>query len=303
MESVMPSVAPQIQKQAFVTEPPNGYSIPVTFARDISDTPPSSHALYENVKTWYGNLKGFFGAYIPCCCCSNPMKTITQGNVGLVSKFGVVYKILDPGLHSINTETEFLEVVSVSIQVMDIPRQEVMTKDNVNVSIDSVLYWHIVDPFVARCQVADISLALRERAQTTLRDSIGSRDLHSLVSNRDDIALDIKRIIEDTAKSWGVGIESILIKDLQFSKDLMDDLSAVAAAKRVGESKVIAARAEVTAAKLMREASDILNTPAAMQIRYLETLANMSKAPNTKVIFTNGENESDLVSKTVIGNI
>ncbi|KAI8916861.1 hypothetical protein BC831DRAFT_516671, partial [Entophlyctis helioformis] len=106
-------------------------------------------------------------------------------------------------------------------------------------------------------------------------------------------------IIGPAAQTWGVHIESILIKDLQFSQELQENLSAAAKQKRIGESKVIAAkaegeskvisaRAEVEAAKLMREAADILNTPAAMQIRYLETLGNMAKSGNAKVIFMPG---------------
>ncbi len=96
-------------------------------------------------------------------------------------------------------------------------------------------------------------------------------------------------IIDEVASSWGIKVESILLKDLNFSPELQEALSAAAKQKRLGESKVIAAQAEVESAKLMREASDILNTPAAMQIRYLETLQNMSKSANSKVIFMPGE--------------
>lgn len=96
-------------------------------------------------------------------------------------------------------------------------------------------------------------------------------------------------IISEVASSWGIKVESILLKDLRFSPELQESLSAAAKQKRIGESKVIAAQAEVESAKLMREASDILNTPAAMQIRYLETLQNMAKSSNSKVIFMPGE--------------
>ncbi|KAJ1540002.1 hypothetical protein HK405_012167, partial [Cladochytrium tenue] len=100
----------------------------------------------------------------------------------------------------------------------------------------------------------------------------------------------------EPARAWGVKIESILIKDMQFSKELQETLSAAAKQKRIGESKVIIAQAEVESAKLMREASDILNTPAAMQIRYLETLTSMAKAAGTKVIFMPTSSTGDAIS-------
>ncbi|KAJ3332216.1 hypothetical protein HDU93_009198, partial [Gonapodya sp. JEL0774] len=103
--------------------------------------------------------------------------------------------------------------------------------------------------------------------------------------NRETIAHEVQEIIEKPAEEWGVRVESMLIKDLQFSNELVETLSSAAKQKRIGESKVIAAQAEVNAAKLMREASDILNTPAAMQIRYLETLTSMASKAGTKVIF------------------
>lgn len=104
---------------------------------------------------------------------------------------------------------------------------------------------------------------------TTLRQVIGTHTLQDAISNRDSIADEIERVIAPVAASWGARIESILIKDIQFSQDLQENLSAAAKQKRLAESKVIAAQGEVDAAKLMRLASDMLNTPAAMQIRYL----------------------------------
>lgn len=103
-------------------------------------------------------------------------------------------------------------------------------------------------------------------------------------------------IITPVANSWGIKVESILLKDLRFSQDLQETLSSAAKQKRIGESKVIAAQAEVESAKLMREASDILNTPAAMQIRYLETLQTMAKSANSKVIFMPGESGPPLIN-------
>ena len=116
----------------------------------------------------------------------------------------------------------------------------------------------------------------------SLRQAIGSHTLQDTIINRDSIGDEIERIIAPAAASWGAHIESVLIKDVRFSADLQENLSAAAKQKRLAESKVIAAQGEVDAAKLMRQASDILNTPAAMQIRYLETLKSMSNTQNGK---------------------
>jgi erythrocyte band 7 integral membrane protein len=228
---------------------------------------------------------------VPCCCCFNPYRVVNQGNAGLLSHFGRVYKVIDPGLYFVNQFTEKLTVVDITLTISEAPRQIVMTKDNVSVEIDSVIYWHVVDPFKARFQVGDVKKALMERTMTTMKDTVGAHDLQSVITNRDALAHEIYKIIHHIAAGWGVVIESILVKDLQFSRDLQENLSSAAKQRRVGESKVIAAQSEVEAAKLMREASDILNTPAAMQIRYLETLQTMSRSPGTKVIFmpTSGE--------------
>jgi len=223
---------------------------------------------------------------VPCCiCCPNGYKSVKQGSVGLVRRFGQFYKSVDPGLAYINPLTETLKIVDVMIQIAMIPRQTVMTRDNVNLEVDSVIYFHIVNPYKATFGITDVRMALIERAQTTLRQVVGSRVLQSVITEREAIALEIEEIVEGVSEKWGVSIESILIKDIIFSHELQQSLSSAAQQKRIGESKVIAARAEVDSAKLMREAADILSSPAAMQIRQLDTLQSMAKSAGSKVIF------------------
>ncbi|KAJ3107800.1 hypothetical protein HDU97_003148 [Phlyctochytrium planicorne] len=272
-----PKVVPKIQR---------------SFAHQI-DLPSTGDGLsdcYQSCVSSCGTLLGYMGM-LPCCCCCNPFSQVQQGYVGLISRFGRYYRSLnypksvDPGLWRINPLSETIRQVEIKIQIEDIPRQVVMSRDNVLISIDSVLFWEIVEPYTATFLVADVRKAIIERTQTTLRHIIGTRTLQECIENRDSIAHEIQEIIEEPATAWGIKIESMLIKDFQFSQELQETLSAAAKQKRIGESKVILAAAEVQSAKLMREASDILNTPAAMQIRYLETLSTMSKNAGTKVIF------------------
>lgn len=160
-----------------------------------------------------------------------------------------------------------------------------MTKDNVTLSINSVIYYHIQNPSRAAFGISNVRQALIERTQTTLRHVIGARVLQDVIERREEIAQSIREIIEDTAAGWGVAVESMLVKDIVFSHELQESLSMAAQSKRSGEAKVIAARAEVESAKLMRQAADILSSKAAMQIRYLEAMQAMAKSANSKVIF------------------
>lgn len=166
-----------------------------------------------------------------CFCCPNPYKSVSQGSVGLVTRFGQFYKAVDPGLVKINPYSEKIRIVDVKIQIAGIPRQvrldrrtarlltqaqTVMTRDNVNIQIDSVLFFHIEHPYKAAFGISDVRLALIERAQTTLRHVIGARNLQSVLTDREAVAAEIEGIVEDVAARWGVSIESILIKVCPF---------------------------------------------------------------------------------------
>lgn len=235
-----------------------------------------------------GSCIGTLGA-IPCCiCCPNPYKPVSQGNVGLVTKFGRFYRAVDPGLVKINPLSERLIQVDVKIQIVEVPKQVCMTKDNVTLQLTSVIYYHITSPHKAAFGISNVRQALIERTQTTLRHVVGARVLQDVIERREEIAQSIGEIIEDVATGWGVQVESMLVKDIIFSNELQDSLSMAAQAKRIGESKVIAARAEVESAKLMRQAADILSSAPAMQIRYLEAMQAMAKSANSKVIFLPG---------------
>ncbi|EST08612.1 Band 7 protein [Kalmanozyma brasiliensis GHG001] len=243
------------------------------------------HGFYGSLINGIGAVAGCFGQLPFCFCCPNPYKEIEQGSVGLISRFGQFYRSEDPGLVQINPCSETLRRVDVKINTTPIPHQTAITRDSVSISAESVIFWHISNPYRASFGIADVRSALIERAQTTLRNVIGGRVLQSLVTDREQVALEVQEIVGDIAEKWGVQVESILIKDIVFSKELQESLSSAAKQKRIGESKVIAAQAEVDAARLMRQAADILASKSAMQIRALESLQAMAKTANSKVIF------------------
>lgn len=287
---------PSVVKQRLNAEAP----IVVEPIRKADLQPSYYHEMETPNNGWYGsfinglgNLIGNLGA-IPCCiCCPNPFKSVDQGEVGLVTRFGQFYKAVDPGLTRVNPLSEKLVTVEVRIQVMDIPHQICMTKDNVNIELSSVLYYHIVSPHKAQFGVTSVIRALMERTQTTLRHVVGARNLQEIIERREEIASSIQEIIDETASTWGVKVESILIKDILLSAELQDSLSQAAKSKRAGESKIITAKAEVESAKLMRRAADILASKPAMQIRYLEAMQQMARTSNSKVIFMPGQQALD----------
>lgn len=285
-------------------QPPRREDLQPSYAQVIKpDTEDASTTgWYAGMIDNLGSCLGSFGA-VPCCIfCPNPYKPVSQGNVGLVTRFGRFSRAVDPGLVRVNPLSESLIQVDVKIQIVEVPKQVCMTKDNVSLSLTSVIYYRITSPHKAAFGISNIRQALVERTQTTLRHVIGARVLQDVIERREEIAQSIREIIEETAMGWGVEVESMLIKDIIFSQDLQDSLSMAAQSKRTGEAKVIAARAEVESAKLMRQAADILSSAPAMQIRYLEAMQAMAKTANSKVIFLPAQNQTVQQAMAQVGN-
>lgn len=142
---------------------------------------------------------------------------------------------------------------------------------------------------IPACRVKELGTSLNTNSynkKKTLRQTLGTRTLQDIIENRDTIAHEIQRTIEGPAMTlWGISIESILIKDLQFSAELQETLAAAAKQKRIAEARLIQCESELASAKVMREASNILNTDAALQLRYLDTLKAISQSGSTKIVF------------------
>lgn len=131
--------------------------------------------------TCIGNTIGFAGSFPCIVCCPNPYHKVQQGNVGLVEKFGKFYKCVDPGLVKVNPATENLKKIDITIQVTEIPKQDVITKDNVSVNLESVVYWHIVDPYQAVYGVTDVNYALIERYDKDCFESTCCNNLSDII--------------------------------------------------------------------------------------------------------------------------
>lgn len=281
--------APTMAKSAVPTARPDGLitmqpvrkaELQPSYAADF-DVPDETMGAYGTLVNCCGSL---------CAVCPGAIlgvgyRSVPQGAVGMITRFGRVVRSVDPGLTQINPCSEHVNVVNVQMRLTPLPEQQVLTKDNVRVTIESVLYWQISNPYRATYGITNVEKALVERAQTTLRQVVGARTLQTVITERESIAAEIEEILEPISEVWGVHTESVLLKDIILSRETQDLLSSAATQRRVGESKVIAARAEVQAARLMREASDVLASPAALQLRQLEALQNMAKQSGSKVIF------------------
>jgi len=284
-------------------QPPRAEDLQTSYAKIIKgDADEGVHGWYGGMINTLGGIIGTLGA-IPCCIiCPNPYRPVEQGTVGLVTKFGRFTRAVDPGLVKVNPLSERLISIDVKVQIVEVPQQTCMTKDNVSLFLTSVLYYRIISPHTAAFAISNIRQALVERTQTTLRHVIGARVLQDVIERREEIAQDIRNIVEEVAEGWGVEVESMLVRDIIFSQELQESLSMAAQSKRTGEAKVIAARAEVESAKLMRQAADILSSAPAMQIRYLEAMQAMARTANSKVIFLPATNQTMSAQMANIAN-
>lgn len=234
-----------------------------------------------------GNTCGFFRTWLPCiCCCTEyPWQVVKQSQQALMQRFGRYVKTLDPGLHYVNPCSEKLIRVDLKIEIIDLVKQVILTRDNITILIDASVYYRIINPRRAVYKISNLPLAVSQLTFSTLRTVCGIHTLQEILEKRKEITHAIHQYIEEHVEEWGIIIENVFMKDIVLNKDLQDALSTAAKERRLAESKVISAKADVESAKMMREAAEALNSKAAMQIRYYETIQNIVNTPNAKTVF------------------
>ncbi|KAM3127835.1 hypothetical protein pb186bvf_020066 [Paramecium bursaria] len=250
---------------------------------------------YENCLDCCGNCSGTLRAWLPCIffCCDNPFYAVQQSQVGLVEKFGKYARTLQPGLNQINPCTEQVTSVDLRTRVLDLERQVILTKDNISVNIDTCMYYRILgnlkqqhflqkDPVRASYRVQRLQQSVKDMTYAALRQVSGEHKLQELLENREKVQDSIESYLDKATENWGIYVEEVFIKGYDF---ITSDLAAAAKNKRIAQAKVISAQADVESAKLMKEAAEALNSKAAMQIRFLETLQMLAKGPAQKLMF------------------
>lgn len=176
--------------------------------------------------------------------------------------------------------------VSMRTVTMDVPPQDVITKDNVTVKVNAVVYFRVVDPQRAIVQVEDYLYATSMMAQTTLRSVLGQSQLDDLLSKREQINVDLQRIIDQQTEPWGVKVSAVEVKNVDLPQEMQRAIARQAEAERERRAKVIHAQGEFEASQRLADAADVISrNPAALQLRYLQTLVEIAAEKNSTTIF------------------
>jgi len=200
-------------------------------------------------------------------------------------RFGKVYKLQAPGLHYVNPEIDRLVLVDKREKVISLAKQIVVTKDNIQMKIDAVVYYQIMDTYKSQFGPQNLQLSIVDLMETTIRNVFGRMTLQEMLLHRDELAENIRGNVEAPTFNWGIKVVRTLVQDIYLPNDIKAQMSTGAIAKKIAEGNVIRAQADVQSARLMREAAEILGTDAAMQIRFVETLESLTKSPNAKMVF------------------
>lgn len=191
-----------------------------------------------------------------------------------------------PGIFFVLPCIESYQKVDLRTITLDVPPQEVLTKDSVTVSVDAVVYYRVSNATVSVANVENAHHSTRLLAQTTLRNILGTKPLHEILSERDSISQAMQNALDEATEPWGIKVERVEIKDARLPEQLQRAMAAEAEASREARAKVIAADGEMRASKALREASNIIDeSPSALQLRYLQTLNSIAAEKNSTIIF------------------
>lgn len=205
---------------------------------------------------------------------------------GVVFFLGRYQAVKGPGLFIVIPVIQKMEVVDLRVITMDVPEQDVISKDNVTVRVNAVLYFRVVDPEKAIIQVEHFVTATSQLAQTTLRSVLGKHDLDEMLSERDKLNDDIQEIIDAQSEDWGIKVANVEIKHVDLDESMIRAIARQAEAERERRAKVIHAEGELQASQKLVEAANVMSeNTAALQLRYLQTMSDMSNRNSSTIVF------------------
>ena len=214
------------------------------------------------------------------------IKVVKQYEKGVLFRLGRVQGIREPGLHFIIPVVDVLHRVSLRIVTMPIQSQGIITRDNVSIDVAAVAYYRVVDAVKSVVAIENVSTAINQIAQTTLRNVVGQHALDEILSETDAININIREILDVTTADWGVVVTLVELKDIQLPDSMKRAMARQAEAEREKRAKIIAAEGEASAAAALGEASDTMMThPLALQLRNLQSLVEIGVDKNTTVVF------------------
>lgn len=204
----------------------------------------------------------------------------------VVFTLGRFWRVKGPGLIVIVPIVQQIVRVELRTVVLDIPPQDVISRDNVSVRVSAVVYFRVIDPAKAIIQVENYEVAVSQLAQTTLRAVLGQHELDEMLAERTKLNTHIQQILDEHTDAWGIKISMVEIKHIDLNENMIRAIARQAEAERERRAKVIHADGELQASKKLVEAAEIMSRqPQALQLRYLQTLANIGEEKNTTIVF------------------
>ncbi len=205
---------------------------------------------------------------------------------GVVFQLGRFWKVKGPGLIVLIPGIQQMVKVDLRVVVMDVPPQDVISRDNVSVKVNAVVFFRVIDPERAIIQVEDFYAATNQLAQTTLRSVLGKHELDEMLAERDKLNMDIQKILDSATDAWGIKVTTVEIKHVDIDPTMVRAIAQQAEAERTRRAKVIHADGEFQAAeKLVQAAELIARRPEAMQLRYLQTLSGIAGEKSNTIVF------------------
>jgi regulator of protease activity HflC (stomatin/prohibitin superfamily) len=214
------------------------------------------------------------------------VKVMNEYERGVMFTLGRFTGIKGPGLILVIPFLQQMRKVDLRVIVLDVPKQDIISRDNVSVKVNAVVYFRIVDPGKAIIQVANVFEATSQLAQTTLRSVLGQHEMDDLLAQRDKLNADIQQILDQSTEAWGIKVAKVEIKNVDLDETMIRAMAKQAEAERTRRAKVIHAEGESQAAQMLVEAAGSLaREPGAMQLRYLQTLADISSEKTSTIVF------------------
>ncbi len=216
----------------------------------------------------------------------NTIKILKEYERGVIFMLGRFHKVKGPGLIILIPFIQKMTKVDLRVIVMDVPTQDVISRDNVSVKVNAVIYFRIVDPEKAIIQVANVFEATSQLSQTTLRSVLGQHELDDMLSERDKLNSDIQAILDKRTDNWGIKVANVEIKHVDLDESMIRAIAQQAEAERARRAKIINAEGEKQAASMLAEAAATLSSQKqALQLRYLQTMKEVAGDKTNTIVF------------------
>ena len=216
------------------------------------------------------------------------IRIVNEYERGVVFRLGRVTpgNLKGPGLRVLLPFVDRMIKIDLRTVTHDVPPQEVITKDNVTIKVNAVIYFSVMNPIDAVLKIANHYVATSLFAQTTLRNILGQHELDEILAERDKIGASLQKIIDEATDAWGIKVSAVEIKDIELPEVMRRAMARQAEAEREKRAKIIAADAELQASQKLQEAAEVLSrAPNAMQLRYMQTLVEIGSENNTTIVF------------------